>query len=463
MNTKTILGGALLLFLTSCSNDDVLQPTTTSEESNLSKSEYTALFKSVDKESLKDAILNPSSSNSVLSRGFSSQNYVSLLDVVQKDDPILSQFTKEEQDYIRNNKLTYYDLFDYEDLVPNQNFARLLNSRGEIQVKDSVYRITPYGTLSTSANNRGELDAAMQQLKDGTFDENTTPDVKLKDTYNTLKENGTTFHMTRTSVEDIPYSSFPSYASESHTFVGKQLGKIFGDRSVKHHDFMKGYRIKGSLYDYDYGVYSEVGAFVASRKKRGGFFRRLNGWKGTKAEELTITYRGVVLELDLKIPQLKLPKAPTVFSENTTLDIAGLDKPVPCVDICGIELTDQKIRELAGQGLKKGLEKLRDMTHQNINSNVRAVRFITPNKVYVVILDNQINEYNVEQVRKVFNAQVKFYISNKMISNPLSFNALFDFLSGARSLPVKRMVEGQVILAGKINGKWGGMIISKKK
>lgn len=35
-------------------------------------------------------------------------------------------------------------------------------------------------------------------------------------------------------------------------------------------------------------------------------------------------------------------------------------------------------------------------------------------------------------------------------------------MSGARSLPVKRMKGGCIILAGKINGTWGGMKISKK-
>ena len=35
-------------------------------------------------------------------------------------------------------------------------------------------------------------------------------------------------------------------------------------------------------------------------------------------------------------------------------------------------------------------------------------------------------------------------------------------MSGVRNLPVKRMKAGQVILAGKINGTWGGMNISKK-
>lgn len=458
MKEKLILGGALLLLFSACSTDDIVPSSVTTEKSE----SLAALFKSADKESLKNAILDADLQKSALTRSTPSQDYVSLMDIVQDNDPILLQFTKEEQEYIKENHLTYYDIFNYEDVVPNLNFARLLNSRGEIQVKDSIYKITPYGTLSTSIGNREELDIAIKKLENGTFDKKSMNTVNLKGSYSTLKEDGTVVPMTRTSIENIPYSNFPSYSSDSHTFVGKVLGGVFGDRSVKHHNFMKGYRIKGSLYDYDYGVYSEVGTFVASRKKRGGFFRKLNGWKGTNAEELTITYRGVVLELDLKIPKLEFPKAPTVVSENTTLDIAGLDKPVPCIDIWGMEITDQQIMTLAGQGLNKGLKILNNMVNKNVNPNARAVRFLTPNKVYVVILDNQINEYNVDQVRKVFNSQVKFFLSSSMISNPLSFKALFDFMSGIKNLPVKRMKAGQVILAGKINGTWGGMKISKK-
>ena len=458
MKAKLFLGGALLLLFASCSTDDVLPPSVTTEKSESPKTNLDALFNSSDKESLKNAILDAKQ----LTRSTPSKDYVSLLDMVLDNDPILLQFTKEEQEYIKKNHLTYYDIFNYEDLVPNLNFARLLNSRGEIQVKDSIYKITPYGTLSTSINNREALDDAVSKLENGTFDEKPTNGVKLKSTYSTLKENGTIVPMTRTSIENIPYSNFPSYTSDSHTFVGKILGRVLGDRSVKHHDFMKGYRIKGSLYDYDYGVYSEVGAFVASRKKRGGFFRKLNGWKGTNAEELSITYRGVVLELDLKIPKLDFPKAPTVVSEYSALDIPGLDKPVPCIDIWGMEITDQQKMKFGGQGLKEGLKKINDMVNKNVNPNARAVRFLTPDKVYIVILDKQINEYNVDQVRKVFNSQVKFYLSNKMISNPFSFQALYNFMSNVRNLPVKRMKAGQVILAGKINGTWGGMRISKK-
>lgn len=462
MNTKLILGSALMLFAISCSNDDIGLSSNTNVDTYPTRFFFTNLYEFSDKETLKSIILDDNLQKSILTRSSFSKDFISLLDTVKANDPILSQFTNEEKKYIKDNNLTYYDLFNYEDFVPNLNFARLLNSRGEIQVKDSIYRITPYGTLSTDINNRVALDIAMHQLEIGTFENHITPNVKIRNSYNILSATGKEVPITRTSIENIPSSSFPSYTSESHTFVGKMLGKFLGDRSVKHHDFMKGYRIKGSLYDYDYGFYSEVGAFVASRKKRGGFFRKLNGWKGTKADELTIIYKGIVLELDLKIPQLQLPKSPIVLSENTTLNISALNNPIPCIDICGVEITDQQIMKLAGKGLEQGIKELKKIVNKNIQSDIKAVRFLTPNKIYIVVLDQQINDYNVEQIRKVFNSQVKFFISSSMINNPLSFKALADFMSGIKNLPIKRLKGGQVILAGKINGTWGGIKISKK-
>jgi hypothetical protein len=57
MKTKLILGGTLFVLFASCSNDDVLQPSTINGDSESSKTEFAALFKSADKESLKNIYL----------------------------------------------------------------------------------------------------------------------------------------------------------------------------------------------------------------------------------------------------------------------------------------------------------------------------------------------------------------------------------------------------------------------
>ena len=456
---KHSFGVGLLLSIVACSNQDEV-----SQLSNLSKNskavEFSALFQAQNKENLKEIITN---SNVIQTRSLNAQNYVSLMDVVRDDDPLLSTYTNEEKQYIKDNNLTYYDVLGYDDAVPNEKFASLLNSRGEVQVGDSIYRITPCGTFSTNIANRKDIEKAYQLLQEGDSTLSAYPNVHFKllcpDVCDLPEYNNVA---TRTAIEDIPYWTFPEHLSDSHTFFGKMFGKIFGDRFVKHYDFRNGYRIKGSLYDYDYGVYSEIGAYVASRKKRGGFFRKLNGWKGCNAEELTIAYRGIVLELDTKLPsELKIPERPTIVNTNPFVELPGVGNPIPCIDIMGLTITDQQIMRFAGKGLKEGLSELRKLLGKNVPNNTRAIRVLMPTKIYIIIMDNQINEYNVEQIRKVFNSSVKFFISSSILKNPLSFKATYDFLMGLHELPIKRMKAGEVILAGKINGRWGGLRISK--
>ncbi len=132
-----------------------------------------------------------------------------------------------------------------------------------------------------------------------------------------------------------------------------------------------------------------------------------------------------------------------------------------CVDICGLSISEKDIMKLAGQGLKTGLAELKKLLNQDIKANTQAVRILTKNKLYIVIMDNPVHAYNVEKLRKVFSSGVQFYISSTMISNPLSVKAAADFYNGLRDLSVKQLKGGEVILAGKLNNNWGGMIIYK--
>lgn len=465
---KIIIGCAAIVCITSCNEDR--DPY--SMEKNVPKADISFLEFS-DKEQL---ISHIEKGTLPISRA-AKANFISLMDIVSSTDPILNEFTPEEAEYIKNNHLTYYDILEYEDIVPNENFAKLLNCKGEIQMKDSIFRINHWGTFCTTIDHREELDKAIELIQNGKIQCDTstlitqvTPNVRLINSYSSFSEeniynNATksnTLPISRTAIEGIPYHTFPQYTSDSHTFVGKILGNILGDRSVKHHNFMKGYRVKGSLYDYDYGLYSETGAFVAMRKKKGGFFKKINGWKGVKAEELDIFYEGIILELDTKMPaNIKMPRKPTVISENGRLTMPGISKPLPFIDIIGFDITTQDVIKFAGQGAKAAIPELRKLLGRNVNNNTRAVRMITPTKIYTIILNDQCPAYNAEKIRKVFNAQTKIYVSNGIVKDPLSYQSVLELFKGSQGLPVKRLVHGKVILAGKLNNRWGGMIITK--
>ena len=139
--------------------------------------------------------------------------------------------------------MTYYDMYGCEDYIPSESFAKLLNSNREIQLKDSVYKITEYGTLRADTDNRAKLEIAYEVLKnDSTIALKAEPFIPVvkgvelhpleKVDYLEEQRVGT-----RTVASDLPTSTFKHYSAESKTVLGKILGSIFGDRSVKHHEF----------------------------------------------------------------------------------------------------------------------------------------------------------------------------------------------------------------------------------
>lgn len=62
--------------------------------------------------------------------------------------------------------MTYYDMFGCEDYIPSLSFAKLLYSNREIQLNDSAYKITEFGTLRANLKNRLQHETAYKVLKD---------------------------------------------------------------------------------------------------------------------------------------------------------------------------------------------------------------------------------------------------------------------------------------------------------
>lgn len=102
------------------------------------------------KGALQSAIEQGTITRSTLSNFVENGTFTSLLDEVSPNASCLDDLTEEEKDTILSQHLSYYEAFGYDELVPNENFAKLLNWKGEILVDDSLYRITPIGTFCTS-------------------------------------------------------------------------------------------------------------------------------------------------------------------------------------------------------------------------------------------------------------------------------------------------------------------------
>lgn len=450
-----------------------------------------------NKEMLFDAVNNPASvyiTRSVINPGFKS-----LMDEVDINEPELSNLTLSERAYIVDNNINYYEAFDYEDLIPNEKFAQYLNCKAEICCNDTVYKVTEYGTLAAHEDHQEELESIAEILdeivsfNDNENEKQLSSNVKIINSFHQIhggledlgdrlddgrdeggpligsgsgsggsSSGNSTATYTNTPLEDIPFSSFPSFSSGSHTFVGKLIESLFGERSTKEHEFMSGYRVKGSMYDYDYGVYHECGVYVSMQRKRGGFFRFINGWKNIDADELVMDLEGMVLALKVDIPHelssLMPPKA-TVNGYDNTFNYWG--KKSKCVNIIGYDIKEEDIYNFAGKGLSEALKALQKMCNQNIDDDVKAAQIITPNKAFIILLSHPLYAHNQHKIRKVFDSGVRIGISFDLFANPTAPNTFISLFKFLQEMPRVGIVKGVARLAVKHDTSWGGMIITK--
>ncbi len=439
--------------------------------------------------------------NSVQTRGvdiIDLSNFTSLLDEIDMNDPLIADFTEEEKQVIKENHLSYYEVFELEDYFPNENFARLINTDGEICVMDTIYKVTEKGTLVTQKTHRYELELTYYQIRDKElFKEGEeviqlNNNVKVINTFHVGGEgNGTPSNEqeeriiddehssdlppvggsgnnsstsageSNTPLEIIPWSTFDTFSAGYKTFVGKLWSKVFGDRSTKHQEIGNGYRVNGSLYDYNYGVYHECGAFVSMSKKRGGFFKFINGWKDVEADELVMDWSPVILELDYKIPSS--PSVPTkgtsIIGYDPKCHLLGENKK--CFTILSFDITEEQIYQLVGQGLKKLIKELNKKSNSSIDENIEALKIVTSSKIYTVVKPTTKWKHNRKKYREVFDSGVRFVITNRLFTAPTSVKTWADLYNTLKDIPQKDIKNGSVRLAGRIGDKWGGMIIKK--
>ncbi|WP_107822357.1 hypothetical protein [Mangrovibacterium marinum] len=154
------------------------------------------------------------------------ENFVSLFATC----PLIKLKSANSSNAGADSTLSYYDAMGYADLVPNENFAALLNVNGEIQVGDTVYRIAPEGTFYYSEYNadyaRANFDSLRvlsgietapntYQLADGIFLYKTFADdmtIEIGDS-TTVDDKNISYQTKSTSI-DVPTSNFEEFDAD---------------------------------------------------------------------------------------------------------------------------------------------------------------------------------------------------------------------------------------------------------
>lgn len=461
---KILLFAFTCIFITSCEQSDLLENNMSVSKSVSQESNFENVVEFSSKEDLAKVINSDGEpTRSTVCRFKIGEKFISMMDVIDPSYEHWNELSEEEKKCILEEKLTYYDALGYADLVPNENFAKLLNNKGEIIVDDSLYRITPIGTFCSDTLSYKDIDVCYNRLInsndsivcDGNGSIKLSPTVSFYNSFAAVNKSDFNYNLTRSGgCIPLKYCS-----SESGSWLARKIAIIFGDRSTKEYEYISKRRINASLYDYNYGVYYESGALVYTTKKRGGWFSWINGWKHIDADELNITCKNVEFKLDLHLPNPpQIPAKMTVVNNSCYVSTNLSDKKLKTVDILGYDID----YSLIAGAIKLGRDGLASLFKDNkIASDTKVVRFTTPTAMYITILDCSITKKNTDQIRKVFNSGVQFFVSSDMIKNPLSLQSAKSFFNGIMDIPVQHINKGRVIFTSKIDGQWGGIVIDK--
>lgn len=261
----------------------------------------------------------------------------------------------------RYNIVTAAEEEEVPELIPDEQFVQLVNDNGEIQVADSVYRITSWGTFITTANYVEQLDGILMEepeVRDCRvkipshkfysnkigenlyrIDEN----IVLLDTYKRANEeedygderiiedshveNSSAFRSYSDLGED-GYNNLPTKTFGAKTIAGKAIQGLFGRNEDITQNFERKRRVKVVFYDLNFQVCYAVGCKVVMQKKN------WVGWSGTDAEELRLGWDYVLLEytFDQPNPEALFPK-PDGVSGFPKIELASTGDQFALIDI----------------------------------------------------------------------------------------------------------------------------------
>ncbi len=474
----------------SCSDDVMTEASRTNLLSNESMANDASIMRFRSREALLDAIKNGVTPGTRASDEVSvPADFVSLMDEIEPTAEFLDSLSEEERDTILQNHMTYYEVFDMEDLVPNEQLAALLNLEGEIIMGDSIYKITEYGTLCADLFHLNLLRSIAVNLhtmnvtyNHGADKTDLSAGVSIIDTYhrdtttyvNPFKpeqpgqpeqpdqpigeDPGTSESLTYKPWTSVNFNYFPTFYAYSHTFIGKLIDDLFGERHTRHYTFKNDYRVNGSLYSYNYGFYHETGTYVSMQKKRGGFFRPINGWKEQKANELFIHVDSVIMEMKVNLPSPVFTSSmPTNMKVVGTTDFGTSSKQV---SILGFYMSEQEIYNVMGKGLKEAIKQIKNLTSSSVPDNTRSILIVTQQKVYRFIYDETYYVSDTDKLRKVYDSGAFFFVSSNYFYSQW-YKSIGDYIKEALKNPRFDLKRGQVKVAGRHGNTWGGMTIKK--
>lgn len=437
---------------------------------------------------LNEAVLEPEEKPSVLIDRLSFSSESDLLLNIAEDAKNTIEFKNlltivpknELQTYSLSEDVVvdYYTVLGYDTLIPNQNFAKLFNKHGELEVADWIVKVTPNGTYKFKKTAEAEFydlylkNPTMKGVQIDSVTYQITNDILFYDTFKeddsfyteeifseSEQELSTPYISTRSIGAQPDFNSFPTFSADRHTVVGKWIQSIIGakkNHTLKYETNSKR-RLVGSFYSYNYGVYVENGAKGETEKKN------LIGWSGTESDELRVGWRNVLLTTKMDKTASDLIKGLNQYKASPIqyADIPGTmyRMNLKTLTIPGYDAS--KWEKEIGKGVKAGIEYLKKQYDKNNQSEIekaQALLIAAENTFYIIIKNENVVKYNCERYVHVFSKQPKFMI----VINPFNFVAsITQSAVQSNDLNAPTLKEGEIYVCAKFGNEWQGMKIVK--
>lgn len=409
-------------------------------------------------------------------------------------DPVLS--IDACRDYIDGLVCTAYDVCGYDVLVPNKDFARLLNCHGEVKVDNVVYKVSPRGTyyftpdyLQMFESNYGLFDGATPtEIGEGHYcfdsvviDGRKMNGIHIFDTFETGCDKverssdavmpmtkGSTYYpanefeeMWMEAQSCINWGQQDKYYTDAQTEAGEFLQGIFGRNQSYYTNFSDERRLRAKLFYYNYVVYSEIGGVANMEKK--GFL----GWADEKAERVYLIWNNIVMFAPfyktIKYPSSGNGVTQRYFLGENVEKIPGRGDEGRVMYFAGAPLSKSELRNLANTDyLSSVISQYTDGRIQSMNS-IKGAKYITEDGIYFVVYPYGQMKENVSEIRMPFNSDFHFEVgvSYNMSAPPTTVSGWLNSVK-AQTVKSPELIQGEIRAAAKYNGVFKGMRLIKE-
>jgi hypothetical protein len=211
------------------------------------------------------------------------------------------------------------------DLIPDIQFREFWNENLEIEINDTIYKVTPYGTFFSRKDNYNKLVATIEdynsnipstpngriesnelrlaEVENGIFlfdsfgDEVLSTHQVSSNTSNTMYQPNWVTPIYPYALPPSDYDKFTVYDYGAKTIIGKIIEGVFGGNTSFKEEFDSKYRLRVKLYAFDYVFYKSIGLNAKVQKR---------GWTGiwathndSKAEKLILGWDNLLFNMDI--------------------------------------------------------------------------------------------------------------------------------------------------------------------